>query len=189
MQKTLRKQTVFVGFLLFTQRSRFVSVRRGGVSPPDAHQSPIGGRFFTSFRMTITYLICHSERMRGISDLLFYGRFVNCPNDPSSVICFANATFPQGGRLLGLQTGSKLLKKAPLSKGAVTEGDWGIQRCLQRSVFGQLTRRRFFAALRMTITHRFVILNDSKESPTDYSNARPSQEGIRELSSSDFAMP
>ena len=74
--------------------------------------------------------------MRGISDLLFFGQFVNCPYDPSSVICCANATFPQGGRLLELQTGSKLLKKAPLSKGAVTEGDWGIQRRLRRTVFG-----------------------------------------------------
>ena len=35
---------------------------------------PIGGRFFTSFRMTVTYLICHSERMRGISDLSLCGR-------------------------------------------------------------------------------------------------------------------
>ena len=86
-----------------------------------------------------------------------YGQFVNCPCDPSSVICFANATFPQGGRLFRMQTDSKPFKKAPLSKGAVTEGDWGIQRCLQRSVFGQPTRRRFFAALRMTDTNQSVI--------------------------------
>ena len=34
---------------------------------------------------------CEPERVRG--------RFVNRPYDPSSVICSANATFPQGGRL------------------------------------------------------------------------------------------
>ena len=45
----------------------------------------------------------------GISALLRLRAINDRPCDPSSVICSANATFPQGGRLWKLQTDSYLL--------------------------------------------------------------------------------
>ena len=57
----------------------------------------------------------------------------NRPYRPSSVICFANATFPQGGRLFRMRIGSCLFvgEGVPaLPQIPITDG-WEILRCAQ----------------------------------------------------------
>ena len=61
----------------------------------------------------------------------------NRPYRPSSVICFANATFPQGGRLFRMRIGSCLFvgEGVPaLPQIPITDG-WEILRCAQNDTY------------------------------------------------------